>query len=89
MYVTKLGCHVKLRPKIWSCLEFTLDREIFWGEKCKFCLLKADHVVVRFCQFKVVCGECVHANNQISHDGLREVPVGSDPTLSTVELPVK
>jgi hypothetical protein len=38
-------------------------------------------VVVGFCQSKVVCGECVHANNQISHDGLREVPVGWDPLL--------
>ncbi len=46
--------------------------------------VQADHglqVVVRFCRFKVVCGECVHANNQISHDGLREVPVGWDPLL--------
>jgi hypothetical protein len=60
--------------------------KFFEGRNVKFCLLKADHVVqvvVGFCQFKGVCGECVHANNQISHDGLREVPVGSEPTLST------
>jgi hypothetical protein len=69
----------------WETELWKWDVEMFWGEKCKL-FVQADHgvqVVVGFCQFKVVCGECVHANNQISHDGLTEVPIGWDPTLST------